>query len=541
VTSFNLSELFEHVVDAVGERPALATPARRLTYAELDERANRLAHHLAAQGIGAGDHVGLQLLNGTEYVEGMLAAFKLRAVPVNINHRYVERELLHLFTDADLVALIVHGAFTERVANLVDQVPTLRHLMVVDDGTDVSDQLRAVDYETALAAASPERGFTDRTGDDLYIAYTGGTTGMPKGVMWRHEDLFFAALGGGDPLLDKGHITDPAQLPDRIPDFPITQLCTPPLMHVSAHWGAFNTFFGGGKVVLLGPGRLNGTEVWQTVQAEGVNVLTVVGDAMARPVLDVLAADAADASAYDTSMLFAFASGGAILSDATKAQISHLLPNVIVIDTLGSSETGIAGQRSPSGDADHKESGARFSVDDRTTVLDDDLRPVTPGSGVIGRLARRGHVPLGYYKDETKTAAAFVVVDGERWVLPGDNATVSEDGIVILLGRGSSSINTGGEKVFPEEVEGVLTGHPAVFDVLVVGVPDERWGETVAAVVALRDDHTLTLDELTDYARDSLAGYKLPRRLIVVDEVPRATNGKPDYARARALTLEAVA
>jgi acyl-CoA synthetase (AMP-forming)/AMP-acid ligase II len=538
VTSFNLSELFEHVVDAVGERPALATPARRLTYAELDERANRLAHHLAAQGIGAGDHVGLQLLNGTEYVEGMLAAFKLRAVPVNINHRYVERELLHLFTDADLVALIVHGAFTERVANLVGQVPTLRHVMVVDDGTEVSDQLHGVDYEAALAAASPARGFTGRTGDDLYIAYTGGTTGMPKGVMWRHEDLFFAALGGGDPLLDKGHITDSAELSARIPDFPITQLCAPPLMHVSAHWGAFNTFFGGGKVVLLGPGRLDGTELWRAVEAEGVNVLTVVGDAMARPVLDVLAADT---QAYNTSMLFAFASGGAILSDATKAQISQLLPNVIVIDTLGSSETGIAGQRSPSSETKEKESGARFSVDERTTVLDEELRPVVPGSGVIGRLARRGHVPLGYYKDETKTAAAFVTVDGERWVLPGDNATVSEDGTVVLLGRGSSSINTGGEKVFPEEVEGVLTGHPAVFDVLVVGVPDERWGETVAAVVALREDRTLTLDELTGYARDGLAGYKLPRRLIVVDQVPRASNGKPDYARARELSLEAVA
>jgi acyl-CoA synthetase (AMP-forming)/AMP-acid ligase II len=536
VTSFNLSELFEHVVDTVGERPALATPARRLTYAKLDERANRLAHHLAAQGISAGDHVGLQLLNGTEYVEGMLAAFKLRAVPVNINHRYVERELLHLFTDADLVALVVHGAFTERVANLVGEIPTLRHVIVVDDGTDVSGQLHAVDYETALSAASPARGFTGRTGDDLYIAYTGGTTGMPKGVMWRHEDLFFAALGGGDPLLDKGHITDPAELPARIPDFPITQLCAPPLMHVSAHWGAFNTFFGGGKVVLLGPGRLDGAELWRTAEAEGVNVLTVVGDAMARPILDVLSASD---QAYDTSMLFAFASGGAILSDATKAQISQLLPNVIVIDTLGSSETGIAGQRSPSSET--RESGARFSVDERTTVLDDELRPVVPGSGVIGRLARRGHVPLAYYKDETKTAAAFVTIDGERWVLPGDNATVNEDGTVVLLGRGSSSINTGGEKVFPEEVEGVLTGHPAVFDVLVVGVPDERWGETVAAVVALRADRTLTLDELTVYARDGLAGYKLPRRLILVDEVPRAVNGKPDYSRARELSLEAVA
>ena len=252
----------------------------------------------------------------------------------------------------------------------------------------------------------------------------------------------------------------------------MTQLCAPPLMHVSAHWGAFNSFFGGGKVVLLGPGRLDGDEVWRAVEQEGVNVLTVVGDAMARPILDALAAN----PAHDTSLLFAFASGGALLSPATKAQVAELLPNALVVDAFGSSETGLAGSKATG--ADDTASAARFTVDERTTVLDDDLRPVAPGSGTIGRLARRGHVPLGYYKDETKTAAAFVTIGDERWVLPGDMATVDEDGTVVLLGRGSSSINTGGEKVFPEEVEGVLKGHPAVFDVLVVGVPDERWGET---------------------------------------------------------------
>jgi acyl-CoA synthetase (AMP-forming)/AMP-acid ligase II len=531
MSSFNLAELFESIVDKVGDRVAIASPGRRLTYAELDERATRLAHHLASQGIGDGDHVGLQLLNGSEYLEGMLAAFKLRAVPVNINHRYVERELVHLFDDADLVALVVHGAFTERVANVVSSIPSLRHVVVVDDGTSVAAGLDAVDYEDALAAASPVRDFEDRSGDDRYIAYTGGTTGMPKGVVWRHEDLFFAALGSGDPTLDKGPITDPAELPGRLPDFPMTQLCAPPLMHVSAHWGAFNTFFGGGKVVLLGPGRLNGDEVWRTVAAEGVNVLTVVGDAMARPVLDALAAD----PSHDTSSLFALASGGAILSPATKAQIAELLPHALVVDAFGSSETGLAGSRASG--ADDTTGAARFLVDERTKVLDDDLRPVVPGSGVVGRLARRGHVPLGYHKDETKTGAAFVTLDGERWVLPGDMATVDEDGTVVLLGRGSGSINTGGEKVFPEEVEGVLKGHPAVFDVLVVGLPDERWGETVVAVVALRPGHDLTLDELAAHGREGLAGYKLPRKLVVVDEVPRATNGKPDYARARELAV----
>jgi acyl-CoA synthetase (AMP-forming)/AMP-acid ligase II len=384
-----------------------------------------------------------------------------------------------------------------------------------------------------LAAASPERCFAGRSGDDLYIAYTGGTTGMPKGVLWRHEDLFFAALGGGDPTLDKGPLVDPADLPARLPGFPMTQLCAPPLMHVSAHWGAFNTFFGGGKVVLDGPGRLDGDEVWRAVEREGVNVLTVVGDAMARPILDALAAH----PTYDTSMLFAFASGGAILSPATKAQVAELLPNALVVDAFGSSETGLAGSKASG--ADDTGSSARFTVDERTAVLDDDLRVITPGSGTIGRLARRGHVPLGYHKDDTKTAAAFVTVNGERWVLPGDMATVEADGTVALLGRGSSSINTGGEKVFPEEVEGVLKGHPAVFDVLVVGLPDERWGETVAAVASVRPGHELTLDELVEHGREGLAGYKLPRHLVVVDAVPRAVNGKPDYAGARELARPA--
>jgi acyl-CoA synthetase (AMP-forming)/AMP-acid ligase II len=545
VSSFNLSELFESIVDAVEPgRVAVSSPGRTLTYLELDGRANRLAHHLAANGVGAGDHVGLHLLNGTEYLEGMLAAFKLRAVPVNINHRYVERELRHLFDDADLVALVVHGAFTDRVAKVLPEVDAVRHVLVVDDGNAVASELVHVDYEQALAAASPARGFEGRAGDDRYIAYTGGTTGMPKGVLWRHEDLFFAALGAGDPTLDKGPIADPAELPGRLPAFPMAHLCAPPLMHVSAHWGAFNTFFGGGKVVLLGPGKLDGEELWRIVAAEGVNIMTVVGDAMARPVLDALSA--ADPKP-DTSLLFAFASGGAILSTATKVQVGELLPNVLVIDAFGSSETGLAGSRATGADDTGSGAGgsgsgaARFTVDERTAVLDDDFRPVVPGSGVVGRLARKGHVPLGYHKDAAKTAATFVEVAGNRWVLPGDLASVDHDGTVVLHGRGSTSINTGGEKVFPEEVEGLLKGHPAVDDVLVVGVPDERWGESVTAVASVRPGHELSLDDLLAVTRDGLAGYKLPRRLLVVDEVPRATNGKPDYAAAKALAVAAVA
>jgi len=522
--SFNLSALFERVAGTVPERVAVHTPSRRLTYAELDERANRLAHHLRDAGVGPGDHVGLQLLNGTEYLEGMLAAFKLRAVPVNVNYRYVAAELTHLYDDADLVALVVHCQFGDLVDEVRPAVTGLRHVVVVEDGSGAGGPAGAVDYEAALAAAPATADWEGRSGDDLYIAYTGGTTGLPKGVVWRHEDIFFAALGGGDPALDKGAITNPDQLPERVLELPMVQLYAPPLMHVSAHWGVFNGFYGGSTVVLGSPGVFDPAEIWGLVAEQRASLVVVVGDAMAVPLLDHLD----EHPETDTSSLFVFSSGGAILSPSTKARIAEQLPNVIILDVLGASETGTAATRVG---ADTK----NFSIDERTTVLDDDLRPVPPGSGVVGRLARQGHVPLRYHKDEAKSAATFVEREGHRWVLPGDMATVAEDGTIELLGRGSGCINTGGEKVFPEEVEAVLKGHPGVADVLVVGVPDERWGSVVTAVVAIRSDAELDLPALQNHARSALAGYKLPRRLCLVDEVQRGPNGKPDYRWAQAI------
>jgi 3-oxocholest-4-en-26-oate---CoA ligase len=525
--SFNLAALFERVVDAVGDRTALHTPARRLTYAQLDERADRLAHHLRSAGIGRGDHVGLQLLNGTEYVEGMLAAFKLSAVPVNVNHRYVAAELAHLYDDADLAALVAHRRFSPVVEEVRPSVPGLRHLLVVDDGTDEPVPGDAVDYEAALADAPTGRDWAGRSSDDRYIAYTGGTTGLPKGVVWRHEDVFFAAMGGGDPLLDKGPIREPDELPGRIPEMGMVQMYTPPLMHVSAHWGAFNGFYGGATVVLPSPGAFDPAEIWGLVAEQRVNALTVVGDAMARPLLDHLTAH----PALDRSSLFVLASGGATLSPSTKATIEKHLPGVIILDTFGSSETGVAGSRTGG-------AATTFTVDDRTAVLDDDLRPVAAGSDTVGRLARRGHVPLGYHKDPAKTAATFVELDGQRWVLPGDMARVAADGTIELLGRGSGCINTGGEKVYPEEVESVLKGHPAVEDALVVGVPDDRWGARVAAVVQARPGAAVDLASVQAHARGHLAGYKLPRDLCLVDEVRRGPNGKPDYRWAEAHASE---
>ena len=525
----NLADLFELVVDAVPDRLAVVAGARRLTYAELDRRANRLAHRLAAAGIGPGDTVGLQLVNGPEYLEGMLACFKVRAVPVNINYRYVEAELRHLYADAGLVGLIHHRQFASAVGPALDAMADRRLVLEVDDDDrDGPLSTWAGAYEAELAGQPDRRPDVARSPDDLYCVYTGGTTGLPKGVLWRHEDIFFAAMGGGDPLQLGDVIERSEQLPDRLLDPGMVALPVPPFMHASAHWLAFSTFFGGGTIVILPGGRFDPETTWRLVAEERVNVLVVVGDAMARPLLDALEHGPA---AHDTTSLMAVGSGGAILSPSTKQRLARLLPGVLVADAFGSSETGQLGGAPP---ADDPFGAPRLRVDDRTQVFDDQFHPVAPGSEVVGRLARGGRVPLGYLGDAARSAATFVEVDGRRWALPGDLARVGSDGTITVLGRSSQCINSGGEKIYPEEVEAVLKGHPDVFDAVVVGLPDERWGEHVTAVVQVRPGRAISLDDLRDHARASLAGYKLPKQLVVVDHVERSPSGKADYRWARA-------
>jgi acyl-CoA synthetase (AMP-forming)/AMP-acid ligase II len=520
VPSFNLADLFELVADAVADREALVAGDRRLTYRQLEERSNRLAHHLQSLGAVQGDHVGLHLLNGTEYAEGMLACFKIRAVPVNVNFRYVEDELRYLFDDADLVVDICNEAFVDRVDVIRADVPKLREVIVVER-----------DYEDALAAASPDRDFGPRSADDLYVAYTGGTTGLPKGVMWRQEDIFFAGMGGGDVFHSGNYIATPSELPERIPDPGLVALATPPFMHVSAHWLLYSVLFGGGKMVTTPQGRFDPETIWRLISDEGVNMLIIVGDAMARPLADEIEAKP---DAYDTSTLLVIGSGGAVLSPSTKARLGKLLPSTMITDGYGSSETGTMGtQRNTGGEAAKDIGGARFAMSDAARVFDDDLKAVQPGSEVIGRLARRGHIPLRYHKDPEKTAKTFVEADGERWVLPGDHAKVLEDGTIELLGRGSVSINTGGEKVYPEEVEAVVKGHPDVIDAVVVGVPDERWGERVVAVIMPAQGTTPSIESIQEQCRGKLAGYKVPRDICVVDRIVRSPAGKTDYRWAK--------
>jgi acyl-CoA synthetase (AMP-forming)/AMP-acid ligase II len=519
---FNLADLFEAVVDAVPEREAIVDGDTRLTYADLDDRANRLAHALASHGIGAGDHVGLWLYNGKEYLEGMLAAFKLRAVPINVNYRYVADELRYLFTDADLKAVVHEADFADTLAEVRPEVPLLRWSVARGD-----------EYEAALATApgGGVRDFGPRSPEDLYVLYTGGTTGMPKGVMWRAEDIFFGALQGGNA--GGAPIDRPEQIADaaRVGGGRTLPAC--PFMHGTAHWVAFWAFFAGGVVVISPDRKLDADRLLQLVGDEQVTFLVIVGDAFARPLVDALEALDASGARPDLSSLSAILSGGAILSPAVKDALIERLPSTIVIDGFGASETGGQGQMiATAGAADGR---PRFRVSDDTTVLDDDGNPLPPGSGEVGRLARRGRIPVGYYKDEAKSAATFPMINGVRWAVPGDMATIEADGTITLLGRGSVSINTGGEKVFPEEVEAALKSHPAVFDAVVVGVPDERWGERVTAVIAVRDGHTApSIDELADHTKRHVAGYKVPREVVVVADIVRSPSGKPDYRWAKA-------
>ena len=517
MSTWNLGELFESVVDVAGPRQAISTVDRDLTYDQLDARVNRLAHVLIGSGIGAGDRVALVLRNGTEYLEAMLASFKLRAVPVNVNTRYTTEEMRYVFDDA-APSLVI---FEPDLANQVAEATAGR-------GKAPSTLARGQAYEDAIASASDRRPAVEgRSGDDRYILYTGGTTGMPKGVVWRHEDLLFAALAGGNLG------GDPVESPDEVALNAVrgrTRLLpASPFTHGTAHWTALATLLNGGVVIIDTGTAFDPARLWDLTEAERATVLVIVGDAFGRPLADVLAAHP---DRWDLTDLLVILSGGAVLSPTTRESLLAELPWIVLVDGYGTSETGGHGQM-PMWAGQSAASLPRFHVDADTTVLDDAGRPAPPGSGLVGRLARRGHIPIGYLGDADGDTETFVVIDGQRWAIPGDLARVEADGSVTLLGRGSSSINTGGEKVYPEEVEIALKGHPAVFDAVVVGVPDDRFGERVAAVIQARPGQMLDLAEMERHCRSQLASYKIPRRVVVVDQLQRRSSGKADLAWAR--------
>ncbi|ARF54141.1 acyl-CoA synthetase [Streptomyces gilvosporeus] len=533
---YNLADLFESIVDTVPDREALVyvdhpgTGAeRRLTYAELDRAANRLAHHLSDQGIGPGRHVGLHLYNSVAYLQAVYACLKIRAVPVNVNYRYVEEELVYLYRDADLVGLVFDAEFTERVAAALPQAPALRHLVRVGTPPAGAPEpaIAPVALADAEAAGSPARGFGPRSADDQIVIYTGGTTGMPKGVMWRHEDIFFSGMGGGAPTGEP--VKRPQELAERVAagGEGIVFFPTPPLMHGTSTLTAFIAFHFGQKVVLHR--KYVPEEVLRTVAREKVTSVSLVGDAMLRPLVDALGGPL---KGTDCSSLFSVSSSGAILSETVRDQFSALVPHALLLNNFGSSESGFNGTATEDSGPDV---GFRLRVNARTAVVDPATRAPVP-VGEPGRLAQRGHVPLGYYNDPAKTAETFFERDGDRWVLLGDMASVDTEGIVTVLGRGSQCINSGGEKIYPEEVEQALKAHPDVYDALVAGVPDERWGNRVAAVVQLRAGSApLDLASVQAHCRTRLAGYKIPRAVVFTDRIQRSPSGKADYRWAKAV------
>ncbi|CDO28643.1 acyl-CoA synthetase [Mycolicibacterium porcinum] len=537
--ALNIADLAEHAIDAVPDRVALICGDEQLTYAQLEEQANRLAHYLISQGVKKDDKVGLYCRNRIEIVIGMLGIVKAGAILVNVNFRYVEGELKYLFENSDMVALIHERRYADRVANVLPETPLVKTVLVVEDGSDDDYQrYGGVEFYSAIADSSPERDFGPRSEDDIYLLYTGGTTGFPKGVMWRHEDIYRVLFGGtdfatGEPVADEYDLSKQA-----VANPPMIRLPIPPMIHGATQSATWMSLFSG-QTVVLAP-EFNADEVWQLIHDHKVNLLFFTGDAMARPLLDSLLAAQAAGKEHDLSSLFLLASTAALFSTSLKEKFLELLPNRIITDSIGSSETGFGGTSIVAKGQSHT-GGPRVTIDKTTKVLDEDGNEVVPGSGVRGIIAKCGHIPVGYFKDEKKTAETFRTYNGIRYAIPGDYAEVEADGSVTMLGRGSVSINSGGEKIYPEEVEAALKGHPDVFDALVVGVPDERFGQHVAAVVQPREGARPTLAELDAHVRTEIAGYKVPRSLWLVDEVKRSPAGKPDYRWAKDTTEERAA
>ena len=533
VVAINIADLFEHAVDAVPERIALICGESRLTYLDLEQQANRLAHHLASHGVRRGGHVGIYARNGVEHVVAMLAVFKLRAIAINVNYRYVENELDYLFDNADLVALVHERQYSPRVEKVFGNHQKLTHAVVIEDGTDYdASSYAGVSWANALADQSDERDFEPRGADDLYIVYTGGTTGYPKGVMWRHEDVW-RTLGGGIDFMTGERLEEYDQSKKAVEGEAMISFPLSPIMHGGAQWGMLMHLFAG-HVVILVP-KFDPDEVWRIVDREKVQVMFMTGDAMARPLIETF-----DAGDYDGSSLIAIASSAAIFSTSVKQRYLDAFPNSFLTDSVGSSETGFSGIGIV--DSENKNAkGAQVSIGPETVILDDDNVILDPETnvGAIGRVARSTSVPLGYYKDPEKSAKTFVEIDGLRYAVPGDFAQLEEGGRLTLLGRGSNCINTGGEKVYPEEVETALKAHPDVYDVLVVGTPDERLGQQVTAVVQPREGRRPTLEELNTHLRAKLSGYKLPRSMTLVPEIPRHATGKANYPKAKDIATAA--
>ncbi len=542
---FTIPEVAQAVSAAIPERELVIQGDRRYCYAQVIERSHRLASYLCSRGLGCHtersrisghevgqDLVGLYAYNGNEFLESMLAAFQARVAPFNVNFRYVRNELQYLLTDAGAKALVYHAAFAPRVAEVRPHLPQLQVLIQIADesGNDLLDG--AADYETVIASNPAAPPAVQHSPDDLYVLYTGGTTGMPKGVLWRQHDIFMTSFGGRD-LYSGQPAGSYDEIVTRASSNPGTKLMVlPPLIHGAAQWTVMTALTTGQSVVFSSVvDHLDADDVVRTIERERVSAVTVVGDTMARPLLAAI-----EKGAADVSSLAVVANGGALLTPYVKERLIKACPGLIVADGVGSSESGAQMHHlSTPGEI----STGRFSAGPDTCVFAEDLHSVlSPGHDGMGWLAQRGYVPLGYKGDAAKTAATFPVVEGVRYAVPGDRARHLADGSIELLGRDSVTINTGGEKIFAEEVEMAIASHPMVADVVVAGRPSERWGQEVVAVVTLTDDASTSADELIEHAAESIARYKLPKAIVFRAQILRSPSGKADYRWARDQAVE---
>ena len=523
---FSLAAVHEAIAASRPDADCLVFCDRRYSWAEITERTRRLANHLLGAGLGvhteradlAGhesgqDHLAIYLHNGNEYLEAMLGALKARVASLNVNYRYVAEELLYLLNDSQASAVVVHSAFTPTLAEVLDQLPKLRVILQVPDGSGHPLLPGAVWYEDALAAASPQRPDVEWSPDDLYMLYTGGTTGMPKGVMWRNGDAMVECFGGSKTASTIDEFVAEANTG-------LKALLAPPFMHGAGHWMSFRTWLGGGTVYVQSvPERLDPVDIWSTIERESVNFLLIVGDAFARPLLDELA-NPTNGTGYDLSSLTVVLSGGAPLSAPLKDEFLGHLPTVMIVDGLGSSEAG--------GQVSHVSTGGGAT----TGTFE-----ITPGNVVLSADLDRV-LDAG---DPEKTARTYPVVDGIRYAIPGDRARLLEGGIVELHGRDSVTINSGGEKIFAEEVEAAIKSHPGVYDCIVAGRPSERWGNEVVAIVRIREGYDVDTDALRTAAAAHIARYKLPKEIRFVDEIVRSPSGKADYRWAKQVAAQPLA
>lgn len=537
---FNFADVNEAVAAAAPDREALVFRDRRLTHAQLAERSRRLANYLLSRGVSvrqersglAGhesgqDHMAIYLYNGNEYVEGMLGAWKARVAPLNVNYRYVEEELLYLFDNSQARVVLYHAEFAPQIAAIRDRLPGLDILIQVADGSGNALLPGAVDYEEALAGASSEPPAIQASPDDLYILYTGGTTGMPKGVLWRSGDIFVAAMGGR--RADGGEHASLEVIAEQVKNAPpLRTVIGPPFMHGAAQWTGFIMMHAGMTLVFPSiPEKLDGDDFLATIEREKAFSCSIVGDAFARPIIDAM-----QQGRYDLSSLKVIGSGGAPLSTRNKQALLDGLPGLTVIDAIGSSETGV--QASNPSTKDTGVSTGDFKPGPGACVVSAELeRRLEPGDEEMGWFAQQGRVPLGYFRDAEKTARTFPTIEGVRYSVPGDRARYRADGTIEVLGRDSVTINSGGEKIFAEEVEGALKQHPAVYDTVVAGRPSERWGQEVVAVVRLREGETASEAELLAEAGKHIARYKLPKAFVFRDHIERSPSGKPDYRWAK--------